>query len=161
MRGRGSTPPIAGMNKTLDCCKPSVHRCWLIFAAGLVWLAVGIGLIAVACFWLYHTAALSLGLVLAAVSIAAGLIVYSFGFSKIVRKNVDRIGGKPEAACLFGFQGWRSYFLILTMMLLGYALRHLPISKDIAAVIYFTMGSALCLGSLLYFREFSAQSREK
>ena len=121
---------------------------------------MGIGLIAAACFWLYH-AARPLSLVLAAVSIVLGLIVYSFGFSRIVRKNLDRIGGKPETACLFGFQGWRSYFLILTMMLMGYALRHLPVPKDIAAVIYFTMGSALCLGSLLYFREFSAERGEK
>ncbi|HIJ77244.1 MAG TPA: hypothetical protein HPP81_11100, partial [Deltaproteobacteria bacterium] len=81
--------------------------------------------------------------------------------SRVVRKNLDRIGAKPEAACLFGFQGWRSYFLILAMMLMGYALRHLPVPKDIAAVIYFTMGSALCFGSLLYFREFSAENREK
>jgi hypothetical protein len=47
------------------------------------------------------------------------------------------------------------------MMLMGYGIRHLPVPKDIAAVIYFTMGLALCLGSLLYFREFSAESREK
>jgi hypothetical protein len=146
------------MNKTLSDCKPSVHRSWLIFAAGTVWLAVGIGLIAAACFWLYHTK-WPLSLVLAVSSIVLGLIVYSFGFSRIVRKNLDRISAKPEAACLFGFQGWRSYFLILAMMLMGYGIRHLPVPRDIAAVVYFTMGSALCLGSLLYFRRFSAEGR--
>jgi hypothetical protein len=125
-----------------------------------MWLAVGVGLIAAACFWLYH-AKWPLSIVFAASSIVLGLLVYSFGFSRIVRKNLDRIGGKPEAACLFGFQGWRSYLLILVMMLMGYGIRHLPVPKDIAAVIYFTMGLALCLGSLLYFREFSAESREK
>ena len=84
------------------------------------------------------------------------MIVYSFGFSRIVRKNLERIGGKPEVVCLFAFQGWRSYFLILIMMLMGYGIRHLPVPKDVAAVVYFTMGSALCFGSSLYFRHFAA-----
>ncbi len=147
------------MKKTLDNCKPSVRRHWLIFAAGVMWLAVGVGLIAAACFWLYHNTTRPLSL--AALSVLMGLFVYSFGFSRIVRKNLDRIGTKPETACLFGFQAWRSYFLILIMMLMGYAIRHLPVPRDIAAVVYFTMGSALCLGSLLYFRKFSTESREK
>src|ERR1035441_2582784 len=79
------------MNNVLDSCKPSVRRRWLVFAAGVVWLAVGIGLMAVACYWLYHSA-WPLSLVLAAVSFAMGLIVYSFGFSRIVRKNRSEEG---------------------------------------------------------------------
>ena len=107
------------MKKIFESCKPSVRRRWLVFAAGVVWLTVGCGLMAVACFWLYSSA-WPLSLVLGALSLALGLIVHSFGFSRIVRKNLERIGGKPEVVCLFAFQGWRSYFLILTMMLMGY-----------------------------------------
>jgi hypothetical protein len=145
------------MKKTFQSCKPSVRRHWLLFAAGVVWLAVGIGLIAVACFWFYRSA-WPLSLMLGALSLALGLLVYAFGFSRIVRKNLERIGGKPEVVCLFAFQGWRSYFLILTMMLMGYALRHLPVPKDVDAMIYFTMGSAMICGSSLYFRQFSADN---
>ena len=145
------------MKKTFESYKPSVRRHWLVFAAGVVWLAVGIGLMAVACFWLYLSA-WPLSLVLGALSLALGLIVYSFGFSRIVRKNIERIGGKPELVCLFAFQGWRSYFLILTMILMGYTLRHLPVPKDVVAMIYFTMGSALIRGSSLYFRKFAAEN---
>ncbi len=144
------------MKKTLESCKPSVRRHWLFFAAGVVWLAVGIGLMAVACFWLYYSA-WPLRLVLAALGLALGGIVYSFGFFRIVRKNLRRIGGKPEVVCLFAFQGWRSYFLILAMMAMGYTIRHLPVPKAIDAVIYFTMGSALCCGSSRYFRQFSEE----
>ncbi len=143
------------MNKAFHSCKPSVRRNWLVFAAGVVWLSVGIGLIVVACYWFYRSA-WPLSLVLGAVSLALGVIVYSFGFSRIVRKNLERIGGKPEVVCLFAFQGWRSYFLILIMMLMGYGIRHLPVPKDVAAVVYFTMGLALCFGSSLYFRHFAA-----
>jgi len=141
------------MKKTIENCKPSVRRHWLVFAAGVVWLAVGIGLTAVACFWL-SSSRWPLSLFIGAISLILGVTVYFFGFSRIVRKNLARIGGKPETVCLFAFQGWRSYFLILIMMLMGYTIRHLPVPKDIDAMIYFTMGSAMIFGSSLYFREF-------
>ncbi len=118
---------------------------------------MGCGLTAAACFWLYRSE-WPLSLVLGALSLALGLIVYSFGFSRIVMKNLERIGGQPELVCLFAFQGWRSYFLILTMILMGFALRRLPVPKEVVAMIYFTMGSALIRGSSLYFRQFSAQN---
>jgi hypothetical protein len=145
------------MKKTLERCKPAVSRHWLVFAAGTVWLAVGIGLTAAACFWLYHSA-WPLRLIIGGTSLILGVIVYSFGFSRIVRKNLIRIGGKPEVVCLFGFQAWRSYFLILVMVLMGYTIRHLPIPKYIDALIYFTMGSAMILGSSQYFRGFSTEN---
>jgi hypothetical protein len=85
------------------------------------------------------------------------MIVYSYGFSHIARKNIDRIAGQPEVVCLFAFQAWRSYYLILFMMLLGYTIRHLPIPKYIDAAIYLTIGSALAFSSSLYFREFSRE----
>jgi len=144
------------MKKTLQSCKPAVGRHWLVLTSGVVWLAVGVGLTTVACFWLYGSK-WPLSLILSALSLALGLAVYSFGFSRIVRKNIKRICEKPERACLFAFQGWRSYFLILLMMLMGYTIRHLPLPKTIDAVIYFTMGSAMIFGSSLYFREFSAR----
>jgi hypothetical protein len=146
------------MNKTFESCRPAVNRHWLVFAAGVLWLSVGIGLMLAACFWLYHSA-WPLSLVLTAVSFALGLIVYSFGFSRIVRKNLERIRSQPHMVCLFAFQGWRSYFLVLTMILMGYVIRHLPIPRDIVAVVYFTMGSALCLGSSGYFRQFSGEKQ--
>jgi len=148
---------MTGMKKILENYKPAVRRHWLIFAAGVVWLAVGLGLTAAACYWLYHSA-WPWSFVLGAVSLLLGMIVYSFGFSRIVRKNLARIGDKPETVCVFAFQGRRSYFLILAMMAMGYTIRHLPIPRDIDAVVYFTMGSALILGSSLYFRQFTADA---
>jgi len=145
------------MKKTLIKCKPAVRRHWLIFAAGVVWFGVGIGLITAACFWLAR-AALFLRFILGAAGIVMGIAVHSFGFSRIVRKNLDRIGDKPEVVCLFAFQAWRSYLLILIMMFMGYSIRHLPIPKEIDALIYLTIGSALVLGGSLYYRRFSAEN---
>jgi len=78
------------MKNAFESCKPSVRRHWLVFAAGVVWLTVGCGLTSAACFWLYSSQ-WPLSLVLGALSLALGLIVYSFGFSRIVSKNLERI----------------------------------------------------------------------
>jgi hypothetical protein len=150
------------MKNTLDVFqnyRPAVRRHWLLFASGVVWLGVGIGLITVACYWLYISM-WPVSLVFGALGLIMGLMVYFFGFSKIVRKNLNRIGTKPEVVCLFAFQGWRSYFLILMMMAMGYTIRHLPIPKAIDAIVYFTMGFAMILGSSQYFRVFSARDED-
>jgi hypothetical protein len=137
-------------------CTPSVHRYWLSLFAGMLWLGVGIALVIVACHWLSMTV-WPWSLLIAVCSFALGLFVYSHGFSRIARKNIGRIAGQPEVVCLFAFQGWRSYYLILIMMLLGYAIRHLPIPKYVDAVIYFTIGSALSFSSSLYLEQFSRE----
>jgi len=144
------------MSRLFRKCTPSVHRYWLALIAGLLWLGVGIALVIVACNWLSMTV-WPWSLLIAVCSFVLGLLVYSYGFSKIARKNISRIAGQPELVCLFAFQGWRSYYLILVMMFLGYAVRHLPIPKYVDAVIYFTIGTALTFSSSLYLEQFSRE----
>ena len=98
-----------------------------------------------------------LRLVLAALSLAWGVSSILLDFTGSSGKTSSGSGEKPEVVCLFAFQAWRSYFLILAMMAMGSTISHLPIPKYIDAVIYFTMGSALCFGSSRYFREFSEE----
>ena len=133
--------------------RPAVHRYWHLLTAGLVWFAVGIGLALTACRW-FSQSEWPHNLVLAAGSIGLGTAVHLYMFSGIARRNIARIEAQPEITCLFAFQGWRSYILIIVMMFLGYLLRHLPIPKAIDGVIYITMGTGLALGSSLYFRAF-------
>ena len=104
------------MSQLFQKCKPSVHRYWLSLIAGLLWLGVGIALVIVACCWLSMTV-WPLSLLIAACSLALGLLVYSRGFSRIARKNIKRLADQPEQVCLFAFQARRSYYLILIMML--------------------------------------------
>jgi hypothetical protein len=80
-----------------------------------------------------------------------GVAVYRYGFSRIARKNIRRISTKPENVCLFAFQAWRSYLLILVMMVLGYTLRHSHTPRLILTVIYAAVGTGLALSSTLYF----------
>lgn len=138
-------------------CRPTVRRCWRLLLAGFIWLAVGIALTVVACLWLLDTEwPLNLGL--AAASPCLGFLVSRLGFARIAARNIARLRQQPEPACVFSFQGWRSYLLIVIMMGFGYALRHLPVPKSVDAVIYFTMGSALAFSSSHYFRAFARES---
>ncbi len=87
----------------------------------------------------------------------AGLLlaaaIYFFGFSKMASKNVQRIIKYPrERVCLFAFQKWTSYPLVLVMVALGIYLRHYsPIPKPYLAVIYLGLGVSLFFSSFQYY----------
>ena len=145
------------MKKNLERYTPAVRRHWLVFAAGVEWSGVGVALVAVACYWLYPST-WPLRIALGALSATLGVAMYLLAFSRLVRKNLKRIDCKPDRVCLFAFQEKRVYFLIPLMMAMGYTIRHSSLPKEIAAVVYFTMGLALILGSSLYFREFATEN---
>jgi hypothetical protein len=85
--------------------------------------------------------------------IILSLAAYRYGFSGIARKNIDRICLLPEKGCIFAFQAWKSYLIIALMIALGIILRHSPISKQYLAIVYMTIGGALLLSSLQYYRK--------
>ena len=131
--------------------KPSVPKCLLIALAGLMWSTVGVMLCSMAYYWLKVVdwlTAFPFGLF----GIILSLVVYRFGFSGIARKNIDRICLLPEKGCIFAFQAWKSYLIIVVMITLGIILRHSPIPKHYLAIVYTTIGGALLLSSLHYYR---------
>ena len=129
---------------------PVVSKKWLLVLAGLMWAAVGVMLSSLAFGWL--TADPSWGmLLLGSVGILLAIAVYRFGFVKIARKNIARIWNGAERACLFSFQAWKSYLLILVMMTMGILLRNSPLPKPYLAVLYSTIGGALFISSFHYF----------
>ena len=135
---------------------PSVDRRVLVFTAGVVWSAVGLVLILVAILWLIssHTNVL----IPVTVGLISGAIVYRYGFVKLARKNLIRVyeqaPGKDKV-CMFAFQNARSYIIAAFMMLMGYGLRHLPISKVYLAPVYSAIGIGLLLSSFEYYHHLS------
>jgi hypothetical protein len=133
---------------------PAAKKVWLHLLAGLMWAAVGIMLCSFAISWLaaHHSWTVILfaagGLLLAAV-------IYYFGFSKVASKNVQRIINLPrENVCLFAFQKWSSYPLVLVMISLGIYLRRFsPIPKPDLAILYIGIGASLFASSLKYFSQ--------
>jgi len=130
--------------------KPAVPRNWLIATAGLMWTAVGAFLCSLACHWL---SALDSGrtILFGALGLFFAFVVYYFGFSKIAKKNIDRLFQFPEKICFFAFQAWKSYLIIAIMVAMGAFLRHSSIPKQYLAVIYSAIGGALILSSFHYY----------
>jgi len=143
------------MNTTLRFLskfKPGVRKNWLHLSAGLVWLGAGMMLISFSARWLVLVDSSTMILLeLAGLLLAAA--IYFFGFSKLARKNINRIRGlKGEKVCLFAFQGWTSYPLVAFMISLGIYLRaYSTFPKSMLAILYLGIGGGLFSASLHYF----------
>ncbi len=138
----------------IDRFKPGLPKVWLQLIAGLMWTGVGIFLTCLALEWILAPGVDSRWILLISGLLLAFLIFY-FGFSRLARKNSQRIQeiavGKP---CLFAFQEWHSYPLILVMIGLGITLRMFtPIPKPLLGILYLGIGGGLGASSLLYYRQ--------
>lgn len=118
-----------------------------------MWSGVGLMLCNLAYGWLLPVAFPPvLWMTLAGVLLASA--IFYFGFRKLAKKNIQRItditGDKP---CIFAFQEWTSYPLIVVMIGLGLSLRNLlPIPKPYLAILYIGIGGGLFLSSLCYYK---------
>lgn len=143
------------MTDLLRKLNPAVKKIWLQLAAGLMWSGVGIMLISIAATrWLklFNWGTLLL-VILAGVSLGMG--IYWFGFSKLARKNIRRIGAYPgERICFFAFQEWKSYPLVAFMVTLGIYLRlYSPFPKPLLAITYIGIGFSLFASSVHYYQQ--------
>jgi hypothetical protein len=134
---------------------PALPKIWLIIIAGLTWSSIGLFLNLTAFAWLppfsdTHTPILiGIGLLLA---LAIGIL----GFSILAKKNIHRIQMLPDKACIFAFQEWTSYPLVVVMITMGFFLRHSSIPKTLLAPMYIGIGGGLIIASLHYYRTVSA-----
>lgn len=133
--------------------KPAVKRKYLILISGLVWVAIGILLIALAINWLseLHFAGTWIYII---AGVIFALIIHHFGFLKIVDKNLGRIKSLDNKTCVFAFMSWRSYLLVIVMITMGILLRHSPLPRNLLSIIYVGIGLALVLSSIRYLRVF-------
>lgn len=141
------------MNDKFRKFDPAVDKKFLIALSGIIWSVAGITLCKLAVGWLSHTASQK-GIGLGAVGIILSLTIHHFGFLRLVDRNIERIRTKHGKVCIFGFQPWKSYFIIAVMIAMGTALRHSSLPKPYLAIIYIGFGGAMLLSSLRYYRFF-------
>ncbi|MBI5665996.1 MAG: hypothetical protein HZC49_13060 [Nitrospirae bacterium] len=141
------------MHDKLKKFDPAVDKRFLVALSGIMWIGVGIMLCTLAVTWLLRTTGRA-GIWSGAAGAMLSLIVYYFGFLKIVDRNIGRILAKKGKICIFGFQPWKSYFMIALMIGMGTALRHSSLPRHYLAIIYIAMGGAMLLSSVRYFRTF-------
>jgi uncharacterized membrane protein len=136
---------------TLKRLKPAVTKSWLIALAGLMWTGAGVMLCRLAYHWLaiIH---MGIGITLGVLGVVMAFGAYHFGFSKIAKKNIERLNRLTEKTCIFAFQTWKGYLIITVMITIGVFIRSTPISKTYMAVLYTTIGGALLLASSLYYK---------
>ena len=137
----------------INTLKPGVDKIWLLITAAVMWSGVGIYLDYLAFGWLrpLNLAPATLFIV-SGMSLAVG--IYFVMFRRFADQNIIRINGLTgERICIFAFQRWTSYPLVLVMISLGIILRkYSPIPKPYLAILYLGIGSSLFLASLRYYR---------
>jgi drug/metabolite transporter (DMT)-like permease len=134
----------------MEKLKPAVSKHWLFIIAGIMWSAVGLMLIWRAVGW-YSAIEGDWAIVMVLLGVALALAVYYFMFSKIARKNLKRLCQHPDKVCLFAFQSWQGYLIIVFMVSLGIGLRNSPFPKPWLAVIYTGIGGGLFIASLHFY----------
>ena len=141
------------MNSRFIKYDPAVDKKFLIALSGTIWSIVGIALCNLAASWLSEAASDNTS-ILGISGILLAMLIHHFGFLRIVDKNIERILSKSGKVCIFAFQPWKRYLLILIMVAMGMFLRHSSLPKHYLAVIYIGFGGAMLLSSLRYHRNF-------
>ncbi len=128
-------------------------RSWLFALAGGLWTIAGIILCVRAYIWLslYNV---RVELLLTGAGSILALLFYLFLFSRVTRRNINRICALPERPCVFAFTRWQGYLLIGLMITLGITLRTSSLPKAYLILPYLGMGGALLIGSFNFFAQF-------
>ena len=141
---------VGGCTLLLTRLKPAVSEKWLLVLAGAVWTTIGMMLCRLSFMWLELVpwrVIVSHGLV----GLALAYIISRFGFSYVAQKNINRICINSGKRCIFSFQAWRSYLLVVVMITLGIILRNSPIPKHYLSILYTAIGGALLISSFRYY----------
>lgn len=138
-------------NKKIEKWKPGVPKSTLLLLGGMMWIIVGMMLNGWAFTWLRNERH-DFALLALIIGFICSLVIHHFGFLRIVDKNLDRILPMEGRRCVFSFLTWKSYVLVVIMIVTGYSLRHSPIPKLYLAVPYAGIGTALILSSVRYLR---------
>lgn len=138
----------------LNKFKPSIKKKYLILISGLLWNGAGIFLNVIALRWITQLSKMQI-FTSYVVGIFLGLSISKFGFSKLAKKNIIRINSYSETVCVFAFQRWKMYFLIVFMMSLGIFMRTTSlIPKYLLLPMYIGIGTALFISSFVYYYNF-------
>ena len=148
-------------NDRLMKFKPGTPKFWLYLSAGIMWSGVGIYLISLTRDWISPVST-NFAILIIALGALLGLLIYFFGFSKFASKNIRRIKSiASDRPCIFAFQEWTSYPLIVFMISLGIFLRiYSPIPKTWLAVMYIGIGFSLFLASIHYYKHIWIAARQ-
>ena len=121
-----------------------------MIAAAVLWTLVGLALASIGLYW--AAPELADRLLELAAALLVGWAKGRFVLAPVALRNADRIEGRGDGRCLFGFLSWRGWAAVPLMMGLGLALRHSPIPRVHLGALYFALGAALVVGAIAMWR---------
>ncbi len=133
--------------------KPEVDKKILIALSGVTWSVIGIMLCTLAATWLLKADSQKTVL-LGLAGIFLSILIHHFGFLRLADRNIERILSKEGKVCIFAFQAWKSYMIIVVMVGIGIALRSSSLPRYYLSIIYIGFGGAMILSSIRYHRVF-------
>jgi hypothetical protein len=131
---------------------PKVSKRVLLLISGLFWMTAGFILLRIA-FLRFPLLEGNEPYIVLPIGLLLGLLIAYFGFSGIAKKNILRIKDyNKEKVCIWAFQKWSSYLIIILMMSMGILMRNNPlIPAYILIPVYIGIGVALFSSSFLYY----------
>ncbi len=130
----------------VNAITPRLGRRGRIRTATVIWAMVGVGLLSFGAInlWAFVTAPqLIWSLVAVALGVAKGRMV----LGRTAARTIARVEAQPDRYCLFSFFSWKSWLLVLTMILMGRFLRRSGLSPVLIYNVYVAVGTALLVGS--------------
>jgi hypothetical protein len=129
--------------------KPAVPKGWLYLLSGLIWCGVGVMLLGWTWIWSKGAGWQEVWL-FDAMGAVIGIGTAIF-FRVMAKQNHERIRKLPEKPCLFAFQSWWSYTLVVFMMGLGLLMKASSLPRTWLAGMYLAIGGGLFIAGLRYF----------
>ncbi len=143
----------------------------LVLISGLVWFAVGLGLLTLGLKLLVDPSRLAegsyplyslvapylgraeqIGLFFIVISLLVGYAKSKFVLSKSVQRSVKRIQGFSNPTSIANIYSRGYYILLGSMVLLGWSIKFFGVPNDIRGIVDVAVGAALLNGAILYFR---------
>jgi hypothetical protein len=133
--------------------KPGVSRTVHLFAAPFLWTVIGSLLLSRGWGWLGP----GQGRLLLIAAGLLGTLKSLFILDKIARRSLERIVRFKDNTCLGAVYSWKTWLLVLLMMIAGFAMRKLTQPGPLVGTLYCAVGWSLCLSSRLGWQQWFRQ----
>ncbi len=130
--------------------KPAASARVHVGVAAVMWTVVGAVLVALGLYWTRPAG--SMWPALLVVAAAIGVIKARLVLAKAARRILDRIRTRGDGQCLGGFISWKTWLLVIGMMMLGRLLRGGLLPRPVVGFIYEAIGVALLTGAIGLWR---------
>ena len=134
--------------------KPAASISTHLMLAALIWSVVGFFLIANG----FFLASLAERSWLVFLGLALGSAKGVFILDRVARKNIKRIHGFERKACVGSVYSYKTWLLVIMMIVLGRTLRMTLLPGEVVGVIYIAVGWGLMLSSRLMWMDWRRTS---